>query len=307
VSIAHGHGHGGFLEFIEARTIQDGERALSVWPSVGREKGSGMRSTDGKSQVTHSELGERSAAEGVPDARESAQTVVISSNGSETPTSAAAGDIEHVAGGAPVRVCRRCSTQSRTSGEFCPHCGARFLRRAIGKRGKILIGVLLVALLTAGGATAVVLRINHDNQVKAEKHRKAVAAHKAAVAAHKAALAAQAARKAQQAQRAVQQAEQQVKVDERKALVDALQNSITKDAQKDIENSVLSGPNIAKTVCTPVGGGNLQDTLADHTGDWSCLAVNQTSSDGTESGYGFHATINYDTGSYTWQLGNSAG
>ena len=27
---------------------------------------------------------------------------------------------------APIRVCRECSTQAPTSGEFCPHCGARY-------------------------------------------------------------------------------------------------------------------------------------------------------------------------------------
>ena len=233
-----------------------------------------MAITEEEDRTRDDELGEPSAVEAAPNPAESD---------------------EHVAEPAPMRVCRKCSTQSQTAGEFCPHCGARFGRRTIGMRGKLLVGALVVALLAAGGATAVVLKINHDNAVKAEKHHKLAAARKAA----------QAAQQTQQAQHAAQQAEQQIKVDERKGLVDALQNSVTKDAQKDIDNGILNGPSITKTECTPVGGGNLQDTLADHTGDWSCLAVNQTSPDGTESGYSFSGTINYDSGSYTWRLGNN--
>lgn len=202
-----------------------------------------------------------------------------------------------IAGNAAVRVCRKCSTQSQIVGEFCPNCGARFTRRGIGRRRKIFIGLIAVVLLAAGGAAGIVLKINHDNQVRAEKHREALRAQKVA-------LAAEVAQQAQQAQQAAQQAQQQVQIDERKAIVNALQNSVTQDAQKDVNNGILNGPSITKTVCTPVGGGNLQDTLADHTGNWSCLAINQTASDGTASGYGFSATINYDTGSYTWHLGN---
>jgi ribosomal protein L40E len=29
----------------------------------------------------------------------------------------------------PTRVCRKCSTQSQTTAELCPNCGARFVRR----------------------------------------------------------------------------------------------------------------------------------------------------------------------------------
>lgn len=36
----------------------------------------------------------------------------------------------------PLRVCRKCSTQSQISGEFCPHCGGRFTRRRAGRKPK---------------------------------------------------------------------------------------------------------------------------------------------------------------------------
>jgi hypothetical protein len=34
------------------------------------------------------------------------------------------------------------------------------------------------------------------------------------------------------------------------------------------------------------------------------MAVNKSNADGTEEGYGFTGTINFDSGSYTWRLGN---
>jgi hypothetical protein len=39
--------------------------------------------------------------------------------------------------GVPVRVCRKCSAQSRISGEFCPYCGARFTGKRIGRKANV--------------------------------------------------------------------------------------------------------------------------------------------------------------------------
>lgn len=193
----------------------------------------------------------------------------------------------------PVRVCRKCSTQSQTSGDYCPHCGARFSRRRMGTRAKIFIAVAVVVLVGGGASAAIVVKIHHDNQVKAQQRHRALKARQAA----------RAAQAAQRLQQSIQNTQTRLKVAERRVLVGSLQASITKDAQKDVDNGILSGPNMLRAVCTPVGGGNIQDTLADHTGDWSCLAVNQDNPDGTSSGYRFSGTINYDTGTYTWHLG----
>jgi hypothetical protein len=194
---------------------------------------------------------------------------------------------------APVRVCRKCSTQSLTAGEYCPHCGASFVRRRrrLGRRGIVI--AVAVLLLLAGGATAgIIAKTNHDNAVKAEQARK-LAAEQAA---------ADAARKRAEAKRKTDQAVHDLQVSFRKDLIRALQKSVTKDAEKDVSDGVLDGP-ILRTECTPVGGGNV-DNLAEHTGNYSCLAITKVNGDGTASGYGFSATVNYDSGSYTWHLGN---
>ncbi len=64
----------------------------------------------------------------------------------------------------------------------------------------------------------------------------------------------------------------------------------------------MNGP-AQSTTCTPVSGGSSQN-LSQSTGTYSCIAVYQTNADGTQSGYNYTGTINFDTGSETWQLGN---
>ncbi len=60
-------------------------------------------------------------------------------------------------GGVPVRVCRHCSTQSQTSGEFCPHCGGRFSkRRGLGRLGLRTRRARFAALACASVAAVVV-------------------------------------------------------------------------------------------------------------------------------------------------------
>src|SRR3954467_3255826 len=74
---------------------------------------------------------------------------------------------------APTRVCPHCSTQSQTSGEFCPHCGKSLVRRQrrLSKRAKIIAAGLAVVLLAGGASTAVAMKVQHDNTVKAEHQR----------------------------------------------------------------------------------------------------------------------------------------
>jgi len=200
----------------------------------------------------------------------------------------------------PTRVCRKCSTQSQTAGDFCPHCGARFVRRRRFSRRATLVGAsIVVVVLAAAGVAGYLVKHHHDQQVAAARHRRQVAAqqaHAREVAAERAAQAAAAHRAA------VRAARERLERSIRHSLIHSLQASITKDAKKDVSDGLLDGP-ILRTVCQPVGGGNLDD-LADHTGNWSCLAVTNDNTDGTSSGYGFSATVNYDTAAYTWHLGN---
>src|SRR3954447_16814572 len=76
----------------------------------------------------------------------------------------------------PTKVCAKCSVQTQTPGEFCPHCGSRYARRRrLGRKAiaGIVAGVLLVSALVAG----VTLKARHD---QAQERREAAAAAKQA-------------------------------------------------------------------------------------------------------------------------------
>lgn len=194
----------------------------------------------------------------------------------------------------PTRVCPHCAALSQSAGDFCPECGHSFAegRRVSGisRRAKsAMLGV--VSLLVLGGAgAAIAIKIHHDNQVSA-RQRSAAAAHARAAAA---ALAQQQAQQQQQADQAAQ-------TTLRQGEETLLRQSITKDAQQQVNSGLLTGP-ILSTSCTPLSGGSSQN-LASSSGTYECIAVNKIHADGTSSGYRFSGTIDFSTGSTTWHLG----
>lgn len=201
----------------------------------------------------------------------------------------------------PTRACPHCSALSQTSGDFCPHCAGRFGTSGgrMSGRVKIMIAVVCALFVLGGTGVAVAIKIHHDNRVAAQHRRERAAARARTVAAHARTAAARTAA-------ANRQAQQQLEVTERQALETQLQNSITKDAtQKANQGLLFNGP-AQSTTCTPVSGGSSQNP-SQSSGTYSCIAVYQTNSDGTQSGYRYNGTINFDTGSYTWQLGGNGG
>src|SRR3954468_15388228 len=188
---------------------------------------------------------------------------------------------------APVRVCPQCSAQAQTDGRFCPHCGASYIRERrrtrLTRRGRIARFVALAIVLAGGGAAGLIFKLDHDRK-----------AHAAAVATQ------------QKRDEAKRRADQKAAADDlersnRADLVTQLEKSITKDAEKDVNNGVLTGP-ILRTQCDPTGGTN-PDDLSVTSADFSCMAVTSESAEGLAHGYSFSATINYDQLNYTWQLG----
>src|SRR4051812_7745583 len=188
---------------------------------------------------------------------------------------------------APVRVCPQCSAQAQTDGAFCPHCGASYMRKRrktrLTRRGRIARFVALAIVLAGGGAAGVILKLDHDRK------------------AHAAAVAAQEKRDEAKRQADAKAAADKLERSNRTDLVTQLEKSITMDAEKDVNDGVLTGP-ILRTQCDPVAGTN-PDDLSVTSADFSCMAVTSESADGLAHGYSFSATINYDKFNYTWQLG----
>ncbi|WP_375492412.1 hypothetical protein [uncultured Jatrophihabitans sp.] len=154
----------------------------------------------------------------------------------------------------------------------------------------------VVVLLVAGAAIAGLV-INNRHDASVAKHKKQVAA--AAASAAAARSAANAAAASASAAAAARSAEDAITRNDRKSLIDALEASVTKDAKKDVNEGVLDGP-IKKTECDPTNGSS---DLLTASNTFECTAVTKISSDGTESGYVFSATVNWTGESYSWHLG----
>ncbi len=72
-------------------------------------------------------------------------------------------------------------------------------------------------------------------------------------------------------------------------------------AQKHVEDGLFDGP-VLSVSCDPVGGGSTDDLTAKTT-IFECFAATKDNGDGTMSGHKYHATVNWDTGQYTYGLG----
>lgn len=193
--------------------------------------------------------------------------------------------------GAWTKVCPKCSVQAAVPGGFCPNCGASYDKSARRfKPSRKALVISLVALLVVGGTTGTVLAVQHSQAVAAEEEaeRRAKTAAKAA-----------ADRKAREAEEAAARDDAERAI--RTLIVTGLEDSVQKDAVERVTEGRLDGP-IERTECTPLGGGSIDDLTA-ITGTFECIAVNQKNEDGTESGYVFSATVNWDEGSYSWRLG----
>lgn len=198
----------------------------------------------------------------------------------------------------PIKVCRRCSVQSQTDGNFCPHCAAPYGTAARSKARKRVVFALVALLVVGGIGTSATLAIQHSNEVAAQA---------AADEKRKAEAAVEEKRQAEAAERAAEEREAQKLEDEaertyRELIVAEMEKSILDDAKESVTTGILTGP-IMEVSCTPMAGGSTDDLTA-LTGSYDCIAVNEKHDDGTASGYRFSATTNWDDASYSWHLGS---
>jgi hypothetical protein len=198
---------------------------------------------------------------------------------------------------APLRLCRHCSAQARTNGTTCPICGHSYLRgwKGMRRRTRVVLVALPLLLLLGGGVTGGVLKYQHDQDVKeqrAEAERQANAERRERERDERER------REREDAAAAIDRIERETR---RSAETD-MRRSIRKDANEKIAEGLLDGPDVRRVSCNPIAGGS--DSLEEPTARYECLAVNETDYDeGTDRGYRYTATMNFEDGSYTWRLG----
>lgn len=201
-------------------------------------------------------------------------------------------DAANSSGGQSVwtKVCSKCSVQATVSGNYCPNCGSAYGSRKRFKPSKKVVLLAAAVIVLGAVGTGTVLGVQNAQAVAAEEEadRKAKAA--AAAAAKEEARLQEEAEAQDAAERAI-----------RGVIVTGLEEAVQKDAEKRVGEGRLDGP-IQRTECTPLGGGSMDDLTA-ITGTFECIAVNEKRDDGSESGYVFSATVNWDSASYSWHLG----
>jgi hypothetical protein len=120
------------------------------------------------------------------------------------------------------------------------------------------------------------------------------------------------AQKAQQDTQVQQDAQKQAEADQqaqqhsdqywRNHAIHDLERHIKKDAVKDVNDGLLQGP-IIRVQCDPGTAGDATNTTQS---SFDCTVVTKVNvADGTESGYQWTGTINFNSGAMSWHPGGS--
>lgn len=94
--------------------------------------------------------------------------------------------------------------------------------------------------------------------------------------------------------------EQQRILEERNVQVAEIVESVKGSAQKLIGEGYINGA-IIDAYCNPVAGGSLED-LTETTTVFECFVATEENGDGTQNGYFWDVTKNWDSGRYTWDF-----
>jgi hypothetical protein len=159
---------------------------------------------------------------------------------------------------------------------------------AAGGSKKVLVAsvVALIVLAAAGIAGFLIWKNNRDT----EERNAAIAASSSSSSSKAAADAADQLRRDTEAKRA-----------QRARAVKDIEASVKKLAVDQVNKGIFDGP-VLSVSCDPVGGGSTDDLNA-KTMVFECFAATKDNGDGTLSGRKYHATMNWDTGEYTYGLG----
>ncbi|WP_168916188.1 DUF2510 domain-containing protein [Microcella flavibacter] len=163
----------------------------------------------------------------------------------------------------------------------------------------VLIGLsALGAVALIAGIVGVSMNVAADAEAGAKAEAAALAEAEAqAEADAEAEIAADEAREAELAQEAADERERE----SRSATIPEIEAAIVGMANGHMADGIIDGP-VLDAVCSPTGGGSTDD-LTEQTTVFDCFVSSEDNGDGTFSGYGYNATMNWSTGSYTFGLG----
>lgn len=169
------------------------------------------------------------------------------------------------------------------------------------KRTRILvtvIGVLVLAGVVGGGLGLLYLDREADRAAAAQAAAEAESARAAEQASAEAAEQASAEAAARE-----QESRDEQERELREAMVPEIEASVLTMAEEHIEEGLLDATEVLSVVCSPVAGGSVGD-LDQETTVFECFVATEDNGDGTMTGFGYNATMNWTTGSYTYAFGD---
>jgi hypothetical protein len=152
-------------------------------------------------------------------------------------------------------------------------------------KSRVFLGIAIFALLGMTGGVV--------GAVTAEQQRQ-----EAVLAAEDAAEKAAEARERAEAERIA--AAEQLEREARATLLTQVEASVKAEAEKAQSKGWIDGNSILAATCTPISG-SVDDLLAAST-DFECFSAYKDNGDGTQSGWFWDVTVNWDTGVYTWEM-----
>jgi len=170
---------------------------------------------------------------------------------------------------------------------------ARRRRKPRSRRRPWVLALVIAAVVICVGGGGTAVAVVHAQQVaaaeeKAEQKKEAAARTRA---------------EQREAQRAAQEDADDAERSARVETVKEVEASVKTMAEENVTKGLLDGP-IISVSCNPVSGST--DDLTDTTTSFDCFAANTDNADGTQSGYFFNSTVNWDSGEYTYGMGKSA-
>jgi hypothetical protein len=173
----------------------------------------------------------------------------------------------------------------------------------------LVIGALSLLMIGQARQEAAAARQDANAALEAlEREREEAASAAAAEAEAEAAAEEAAAAAAEQAAADRAAAEEEAELaagDERQRRQEAvgtIEESIAELADEHVEEGLIDGP-VVEVTCSPVAGGFLDD-LTEVTTTFECFVARELLDDGRARGRYYNATMNWDTGSYTYGLGS---
>ena len=163
--------------------------------------------------------------------------------------------------------------------------------RPLSRRARVIVGIAAAVLLLGGGVTAVAsVQAREQAAAQAAEEREAGERYAARIAANeKAAADRDAAAEAQEREG-------------RDLTVTEIEGSVKTMADDNAAEGLHEA--VIAVSCNPVDGGSTDD-LTDQTTAFDCFAATTDNADGTQSGYYYNATVNWNTSEYTYGYGRN--